>query len=108
MLQSKSESKAPQSKAASSSAPDAAPTASTRDASSTATPSLKVPSSAMGNDDAERRWQIAAGEGVLFSADYSRAWRSKKQMPQDEISLEEAKEILAELGLPIPEEVLDK
>ena len=45
-----------------------------------------------------------AGEGVVWSADYSRAWRAKKGMPQDEISLEEARMIATELSIPIPGE----
>ena len=47
-----------------------------------------------------------AGEGVLWSAGYGRAWRSKNGMPQDEISVEEAKRISVELSIPIPDEVL--
>lgn len=49
--------------------------------------------------------RIKAGEGVVWSADYSRAWRSKKGMPQDELSMEEAKQIAQELGVEIPKEV---
>ena len=49
----------------------------------------------------------AAGEGVVWSADYTRAWRSTKGMPQGEISLEEAKRIALELSIPMPAEVVD-
>ena len=49
--------------------------------------------------------RIRDGEGVLWSAGYGRAWRSKKGMPQDEITVEEAKRLSEELSIPIPAEV---
>ena len=49
--------------------------------------------------------RIAAGEGVVWSADYSRAWKSKKGMPQDEVSVQEGKRLSEELSIPIPTEV---
>ena len=49
--------------------------------------------------------RIRDGEGVVWSGDYSRAWRSKNDMPQDELSIEEAKRISAELSIPLPAEV---
>ena len=56
--------------------------------------------------DEERIAQrIQAGEGVLWSVDGSRAWRSKNGMPQDEISLEEGKRIALELSIALPPEV---
>ena len=52
--------------------------------------------------------RIADGEGVVWSADYSRAWRSKKDMPQDELSVEEAIELSALLSVPLPAEVEER
>ena len=49
--------------------------------------------------------RLRAGEGVLWSTDYSRAWRGKNDMPQDELTLDEAKGLCKELGIPIPPEV---
>ena len=49
--------------------------------------------------------RVAAGEGVVWSASYTRAWRAKNGMPQDELSVEEAKELSEELSIPIPPEV---
>jgi peptidyl-prolyl cis-trans isomerase C len=49
--------------------------------------------------------RIKAGEGVVWSADYSRAWRSKNGMPQEELSVEEGMQVSDELSIPIPAEV---
>ena len=49
--------------------------------------------------------RVAAGEGVVWSGDYSRAWRAKNGFPSTELSVAEAKELLNELSLPIPPEV---
>ena len=49
--------------------------------------------------------RLRAGEGVVWSADFSRAWMSKKGMPIGEVSLAEALEISEELSLPVPPEV---
>lgn len=56
-------------------------------------------------EDEEREARLAAGEGVVWSADYSRAWLAKKGMPQGEVSLDEAKQICSELRIPLPEQV---
>ena len=48
----------------------------------------------------------ASGEGVVWSADYSRCWRSMNQMPQNELSLEEGKELAELLDVEIPPEAL--
>jgi len=49
--------------------------------------------------------RIRSGEGVVWSCDYSRAWRAVKGMPQDELSLVESVELARELSVPIPDEV---
>mmetsp|Transcript_45307 Transcript_45307/g.148578 ORF Transcript_45307/g.148578 Transcript_45307/m.148578 type:complete len:420 (-) Transcript_45307:98-1357(-) len=49
--------------------------------------------------------RIRSGEGVVWSCDYSRAWRAVKGMPQDELSLVESVELARELSTPIPNEV---
>jgi len=49
--------------------------------------------------------RIRSGEGVVWSCDYSRAWRAVKGMPQDELSLVESVELARELSAPIPNEV---
>ena len=49
--------------------------------------------------------RVRAGEGVVWSADFSRAWMSKKGMPIGEVSVAEALEISEELSLPVPPEV---
>ena len=46
--------------------------------------------------------RIKRGEGVVWSADASRAWRAINGMPRDEISLEESKQLAAELSIPLP------
>ena len=46
--------------------------------------------------------RVAAGEGVVWSADYSRAWKAKNGFPSTELSIAEAKELLEELSLPVP------
>jgi hypothetical protein len=61
------------------------------------------------NREKERKNQeiaqrIRDGEGVIWSADYSRAWRGKDDIPGEEISVKEAKNICRELGLEIPPE----
>ena len=50
--------------------------------------------------------RIKAGEGVVWSADYSRCWRSMNKMPQNELSLEEGKELAELLDVEIPPEAL--
>ena len=54
-------------------------------------------------EKAEIAQRIRDGEGVIWSADYSRAWRGKDDIPGEEISVKEAKNICRELGLEIPE-----
>ena len=49
--------------------------------------------------------RVAAGEGVVWSGDFSRAWRATNGFPNTELSVAEAKELLEELSLPIPPEV---
>jgi len=49
--------------------------------------------------------RVAAGEGVVWSADFSRAWKASNGFPSYELSVAEAKELLEELSLPIPAEV---
>ena len=55
---------------------------------------------------ADPTWsQPDSGEGVLWSIDFSRAWRSKNDMPQEELTVAEAKQLCEELSIPIPPEV---
>ena len=49
--------------------------------------------------------RVAAGEGVVWSADFSRAWKATNGFPSYELSVAEAKDLLEELSLPIPPEV---
>ena len=49
--------------------------------------------------------RVRAGEGVVWSADFSRVWMATKGMPQGEITVAEALEISEELSIPIPAEV---
>ena len=45
------------------------------------------------------------GEGVRWSADGQTAWRLRDGKKVEEISLEEARRVVAEHGLPLPEEM---
>lgn len=42
------------------------------------------------------------GEGVVWSGGYARAWKSVNGLPQEEITVQEAKDISRELGIEIP------
>ena len=44
----------------------------------------------------------AVGDGVQWSADRQTAWRTLDGEEQGEISLDEARELAARIGLPVP------
>ena len=70
---------------------------------------IKGVSAALGGEPLSPEEEIAArlkaGEGVVWSADYSRIWRSKNGMPQEELTLEEGRLLAEELSIPLPAEL---